>query len=255
MQKKMLRRMGYLLDQEGIMNRFLRESEAWQDHLRRTRNFIATSFPDPAIRSVAVLGSGWLLDIPLDQLVERFEHIVLIDIHHPAQVRRKVRDMAKVELFEADLTGGAVEQIYQLSRSGRLPDAREELPSLLSLEAPGECRNADALISANLLNQLDIILCDFLSRQFDYQQGLLLPLRSHLQRFHLDWISEKPGCVISDVREINQAKSGEISRKSLIHTDLLDGFRQEQWIWHFDYSGNYHPGSRTSMEVQAIEWS
>lgn len=64
--------MGYLNDQQGIMNRYLGESKQWEKHLPRCRKFITSTFEDPGggekKESVAVLGSGWLLDVPLDHL-------------------------------------------------------------------------------------------------------------------------------------------------------------------------------------------
>jgi hypothetical protein len=86
---KILRRMGYLRDQEGIMNRYLAESEQWQYHLEKTRNFIAGSFNGSQAESVAVLGSGWLLDVPLEKLRRRFRKIYLVDIHHPPRSERR----------------------------------------------------------------------------------------------------------------------------------------------------------------------
>jgi len=64
-----IRRMGFIKDQEGIMNRYLRESSQWKEHLEHTRKFIRESFAQTEAETVAVLGSGWLLDVPLDHLV------------------------------------------------------------------------------------------------------------------------------------------------------------------------------------------
>ena len=64
-QRQILRRMGYIRDQEGIMNRYIREKMHWDQHLEKTREFINASFSDKSIETVAVLGSGWLVDIIL----------------------------------------------------------------------------------------------------------------------------------------------------------------------------------------------
>ena len=109
-----IKRMGFVRDQEGIMNRYLREQSNWENHLTRTRRFIQTSFNNVALKSVAVLGSGWLLDVPLDDLRHRFDRIFLVDIHHPPQVRRKVRDLDHLELVTADLSGGAIGQVWEM---------------------------------------------------------------------------------------------------------------------------------------------
>ncbi len=108
------------------MNRYLRESAGWNKHLERTRKFISDSFAHTEAESVAVLGSGWLLDVPLDHLIQRFRKVYLVDIHHPIQIRKKTAGMSQVELIEADLTGGAIEKIWQYSREN-LSSTQDEL--------------------------------------------------------------------------------------------------------------------------------
>jgi hypothetical protein len=75
--------MGYICDQEGIMNRYIREKKSWDLHFGKTREFINGCFSDKSIDSVAVLGSGWLLDVPLEEMKNRYKKIFLVDIHHP----------------------------------------------------------------------------------------------------------------------------------------------------------------------------
>jgi len=252
--KQAIRRMGFIRDQEGIMNRYLRESSNWNKHLEKTRSFIRNSFVHTEAETVAVLGSGWLLDVPLNHLLDRFRHVYLVDIHHPVQIRKRTATMSKVELIEADLSGGAIEQIWEFYHdSGPYAGEGLALPQL-ALEPPPSLNRADAFISVNLLNQLDIILCDYILKLKHFQQEELIPFRAAIQAFHVDWISQKPACLVSDIREEVLDKKGELSSKALLHTSLPDGLRRERWWWEFDTRGTYHPGSRTRMEVQAVEW-
>jgi len=250
-----IRRMGYLKDQEGIMNRYIRESSTWKKHLEHTRKFIAGSFQESEAESVAVLGSGWLLDVPLEDLLLRFKHIYLVDIHHPIQIRKKTESIKQIELIEEDLTGGAIEQIWQLFRESRTSLQEGKLLDQISLKVPLKQIEVDALISVNLLNQLDILLCDYIRKRGPFQQEALAPFRSLIQKFHLDWISSFPGCLVTDIREVVVDKNGTESSKALLYTNLPPGSRRKSWWWDFDTRGTYHPGSRTRMEVQAIEWS
>ncbi|MCK4746382.1 MAG: hypothetical protein KAT15_05075 [Bacteroidales bacterium] len=252
--RRMIRNMGFLKDQEGIMNRYLRERSHWEEHLERTRAFINGAFRDGSIGSVAVLGSGWLLDVPLDSMVERYKQIYLVDIIHPPQIRRKVKDMANVEIIETDLSGGVIEQLWPIIRSKNRETGHQALDSI-TLSPPLDHLSPDAFVSVNLLNQLDIILCDYLRKQGYFQQGSSNQFRSRLQAFHLEWITAKPGCLITDTIEVSSDNEGKESHKSLLHTDLPPGIRSEQWGWEFDTTGSYRSGTRTHMEVQAIEWA
>lgn len=249
-----IKRMGFVRDQEGIMNRYLREQPNWKTHLARTRKFIKGSFTDHPAESVAVLGSGWLLDIPLNDLCRRFKRVNLVDIHHPPQIRRKTRDYHQVELVTADLSGGAVQQLWEIRKKKTYSPAAGRLDEI-RLEPPLTDLQADAYISVNLLNQLDILLCDYLKKNDYFQQEMLTGFRSRIQSFHLEWITEIPGCLITDTVEVNVDRKGNETVKSLLYTTLPAGFRSEQWNWEFDTRKTYRTGNRTRMQVRAVEWA
>jgi hypothetical protein len=249
-----IRRMGFLRDQDGIMNRYMREKAGWDPHLKRTRGFINGSLKDERINTVAVLGSGWLLDVPLEEMTTRFATIYLVDIRHPPQVRKRVENLNQVKLIDTDLTGGIMEQLWNVTRRHRRIEPDQILERLVFNPPLGELK-PDALISVNLLNQLDSLPCEYLERSGHFQQHSLLRLRSWLQKAHLDWISKGPGCIITDTVEINRDRSGNESRKKLIYCDLPSGIRADSWKWAFDSKGTYRSGSLTHMEVQAVEWS
>lgn len=246
--------MKYISDQEGIMNRYLREQENWSSHLENTKNFISSAFTDPGINSIAVLGSGWLLDLPLKHLAKRFKKVLLVDVYHPPQIRKKVESFKNVSLFETDISGGGIEFCWELRKS------KEDHFSKYILEdfkpaKPDLPFKADAYISLNLLNQLDILLVDFLKKKnvriVDVE---VLRFRKVIQQFHLNWITKKPGVLISDVEEINQGPNSEIKKEKLIHTKLPEAKRSEEWTWDFDLSKTYREGFETRMHVKAIEW-
>jgi len=144
--------MGFIKDQQGLMNRFIRESSGWKTHLEKTRNFISGSFHQTEAETVAVLGSGWLLDVPLEDLIKRFRHIYLVDMHHPIQIRKKTADMNKVELVEEDITGGAVAQIWESFRGSKKQMLEEILKGQIDLQTPLPGIHPDAFISVNLLD-------------------------------------------------------------------------------------------------------
>jgi len=245
--------MGYLRDQDGIMSRYMAEKGSWDPHLERTREFIAGSFAGEKYRSVAVLGSGWLLDVPLENLRSRFLKVILVDIFHPPQIVRKVRDMKEVELLEADLTGGVIGQVWQI-RNEKGADCFRKLTDSLRLESPLQGIRYDAVISVNLLNQLDILLVDYLKERGCIGDEPPDRLREILQSFHLHWITGTPGCLVSDVWEENTDNHGKVSAADLLFTALPEGSRNDTWNWDFDSRGNYRRGCRTKMTVRAVEW-
>lgn len=236
------------------MSRYLREKENWDSHLKHTKEFIIGSFQDPGIKTIALLGSGWLLDVPLEKLSERFEKVLLLDIHHPPQIRKKVKHFSNVEVQEIDITGGGIKFTCELNK---LSPKKIESSSLLSFKpsVPEMRFEPDAFISLNILNQLDILLLDYLKTNYScFKEDDFNKFRKDIQEFHLDWISNKPGCLISDVEEENIDKSGASTKNKLIHSEFPKHFRSKQWVWDFDLSGFYHSHLQTKMMVQAIEW-
>ena len=147
-----------------------------------------------------------------------------------------------------------MEQLWKWNPRSSTTDPEEIVDHLVFTPPLGQLQ-PDALISVNLLNQLDIIPCDYLERSGHFQQQSLLRFRTWLQKAHLDWITAGPGCLITDTVEINRNKSGGESRKKLIYCDLPRGIHTDSWKWEFDTQGTYRSGSLTHMEVEAVEWS
>jgi hypothetical protein len=253
-EKKMVRKMGFITDQAGIMNRYLREQEHWETHLQNTKQFILDCFDGKSISHLAVLGSGWLLDLPLNELSEKFDKITLADVHHPAQIVKKTAQYKNISLVETDLSGGGMEFCWGLRKAKGehfskyfLEDFDPQKPKI-----PGK---PDAFISLNLLNQLDILLVDYLKKKNGrITGGEIKKFRKAVQEFHLDWITKKPGCLVTDVQETILNSDGTTDEKKLIYADLPKAIRSSEWTWDFDLSGIYHEASETRMKVQALEW-
>jgi hypothetical protein len=252
-QKKMVRKMSYISDQEGIMNRYLREQNNWESHLQNTKHFILNAFAGKEIKTLAVLGSGWLLDLPLDELSAKYTNILLVDVHHPPQIIKKTESYSNVTLFETDLSGGGIEFCWDLRK------AKDEHFSKYILDdfkphQPELPFKPDAFVSLNLLNQLDILLIEFLKRKsVRIVDTEIKKFRKTIQQFHLKWITKKPGCLITDIRELNNGEEEQTEQK-LVYVDLPKPTRSEEWIWDFDLSKTYRTGMETRMKVRAVEW-
>lgn len=254
-QKKMVRKMNYISDQEGIMNRYLREKGNWTPHLENTKKFILQSFNNKAIETVAVLGSGWLLDLPLKKLSARFKKVLLVDVWHPVQIRKKIEPFKNVSLFETDLSGGGMEFCWELRKLKGEHYGNYFLDDY-SPKKPDLPFKPDAFISLNLLNQLDILLVDYLNKKNRRITEMeILKFRKAIQQFHIDWITKKPGCLISDIQEINSIKKNSAELEDLVFVQLPKGIREENWTWDFDLSKKYKEGKETRMKVIAIEWT
>ena len=105
----------------------------------------------PRTGTAIILGSGLLLDVPLKELAERFDRVLLVDVVHLRPVRKAVRRYRNVKLIEADVTG-VIEPLY---RGSDLPQ-----PSF----DPSH-HEAVFTVSLNLLSQLSLLPAQFAKRR------------------------------------------------------------------------------------------
>src|SRR5664280_1782215 len=103
--RRLLTRLGYYNYQNGLIYRLISQEDGWESHLENCRRVILKALEIYKPEKVTVLGSGWLLDLPFAELVERTKRICLVDIVHPPDVIRQVEAFRNVELIEQDITG------------------------------------------------------------------------------------------------------------------------------------------------------
>lgn len=242
------RRAGYQKDQMGIRSRYVRERSNWNEHLTRTRQFIVDAAQNARLHnSVAVLGSGWLLDVPIDELAAMFTDVYLIDIVHPEPVKERVRRLPNVHLLTADLTGGAVQLAVNADSFVQFVDY------LQNIEIDNELANYDFVVSVNLLNQLDIILCDYLKERFGVGEEQLLPIRMCVQQRHINSMPHGKSCLVTDYQQIDTNVLDEtVCVCDLLHCTLPNANNKQEWNWLFDTNQRYSARNNTAFKVLAV---
>jgi hypothetical protein len=249
---KVLREMKIISDQKGIIDRYISEAGGWDEHLARTREFILESVNAARPDSILICGSGWLLDVPLEELAEICPEIYLADIYHPQQIRNKIRKIPGCRLLQADLTGGAVMAAYAYIDDYRKTGTRNPVSSI-PVSVPLLPVKPGYIISVNMLNQMDILLVDYLKRYIKPGEEELAAFRKSIQQNHLSHLATCPSCIITDAEEIIINSQGqETDRKNLLYTRLPEGSCKSSWIWKFDSSGSYNQGMTTHFLVKAV---
>jgi len=251
--KSILRKMKYFSDQKGIIRRYINEEGAWDNHLSNTKKYITDCLKKKNLKSIAVLGSGWLLDVPLEFLVNNFKRILLFDINHPQQIKHKVKKFENIELKYADISGGAVAAVYNLVKFYKKERIKKDIKEI---EFPGfkAGKHTDYLVSLNILNQLDILLIDYLKKYNIYNENELNYLRSMIQKSHIDSLIPGRSCLITDYKEKIYNTDGALaSEKNLIYTELPKGKNKKTWEWNFDSSGSYYHDKKVVFNVVAME--
>jgi len=235
------------------MERYLLEHEGWDIHLQKTRSFILNCVRKYAPRSILIMGSGWLLDVPLDELSSMCDQINLADICHPVQVEKKAIQHTNCNLITTDLTGGSVESTYTFVETFKKTGKRESLQKI-PVNIPTLPEGIDYMISLNLLNQLDILLVDYIKKFIDYPETEINDFRKRIQESHLSILEPGRSCLVTDDEElVFNNKHQLIERKKLIHAQLPVGIKKQRWKWVFDTSGIYNRDKITEFYVVAID--
>lgn len=236
----------YKTDQNGIINRYLSEGDNWNLHLQNTKKFILKSTPNKRCDSIAILGSGWLLDVPVNELLQTTDKLILIDINHPKQIVNKYKNNQQIEFVTADLTNNL---ITDANNSDTFSDFLQRCQPIKPISFLEEY---SFIISLNLLNQLDILLCDLLKNKYNTPEHSLIDLRIKIQSLHLQSLPQNKSCIITDYCEINYNNILEDgSEKGLIHTDLSFIRSREEWLWTFDTKKTYRYNCNTTFKVLA----
>ena len=248
----MFRRMGYFGDQKGIVRRYQRERESWDVHLQNTRQFAIEAMQGKNRTSAAVLGSGWLLDVPVEEMSRYFKKLYLYDIRHPATVKKQAGPLGNVELHVCDISGFAC-SVYQYAKQYR--NCRNRPPiSVIQPQTELDMSDFDFVFSCNILNQLDILLIDYLTQFFVLSHEETMDFRRNVQQRHINLLPVSRSCLVADYEEITCSPDGkEISRKTSVHHPVAQSMDARRWTWKFDAKMTYYEDKMTFLEVLGVK--
>ncbi len=223
------KRMGYLKELIAMDARHKRCRDAWATHLRHCHDLIGKSTEGIGHSKVTVLGSGLLLDIPIEELAATFEEVALVDIVHLPQVKQRLRAFANVDTLSTDVAGIA-EAIWEHIKQGRTGP----LPASTADAAP--YLDSDLVISANLLTQLPLLPMGLvLEKAKAYSDDEVKAFARNIIDNHLALLSALPGrvCLLTETERI--IFGGPNGDEVIEEIDPLFGARiplsGRKWTW------------------------
>ena len=249
--RRVLTRMGYYNYQNGLIYHHINQKGGWEDHQEHCRSIIIKALELFKPEKVTVLGSGWLLDLPLAELVERTQKIFLVDIVHPPDVISQVERFKNVELIEQDVTGGLIEEVWQ---EGRKYGFFNKLRSLKNINVPEFKPDFDMgmIVSLNILTQLESLPIDFIKKRSIIKDEDFNLFRAEIQKKHIDFLMRNRSVLISDYAEVITSKISGIKTIPTLVTDLPVYRLREEWTWNFDQTGADLYNSRSQFKMVAL---
>ena len=222
---------GHLAQQVAVWARHKRHSAAWEPHLARAKALAlasARACPERLRRTALVMGSGLLLDVPLDALSALFQTVVLADMAFVPEVRARAVRLGNVQTLEVDLTG-RLDRLPSGLDEPLTPDAAPDAASGLA-QVAARLPELDFAYSANLLSQLPLFALDALPP--DMGQERRAELAAELVRQHLDGLRGLPcpACLVTDVTE-RGLRQGELDYEADLLFGVDPGLTGETWVW------------------------
>lgn len=242
-------RMGFNSGQAGIMRRMLREEGGWQSHLVNSSDYILETVKLYKPKAIRVLGSGWLLDVPIKFLEENCDKIILSDITHPNQILNKYSSSKKVEFETIDITNGLIEESYQQRKKSY---CQQDFIKLIQNRANLEFTE-DLIISLNLASQLSVFITDYLYKQVKVSNNQAIEIAEAIQRKHFEMLPKGKSVLITDFEEEYYDEEDKfIGSKPTVFADIPKGLNRKEWTWRFDSKMMYKPDCKTKLKVVAI---
>jgi hypothetical protein len=251
--RKILNRMGYYAYQSGLIYNHLNQEGGWDGHLSGCRNFIKRALEHFHPEIVTVLGSGWLLDLPLAEMLEDVKKIYLVDIIHPPEVIKQAGNLDKVVLIEKDITGGLIEEIWNATRNTSVFNRLRSLDSIRVGEFIPDFEPG-TVISLNIITQLESQLLKWLKGRSRIREEKINDFRKQVQQKHLEFLKRHNSVLITDYTEIVTKKSGQESITRTLLADLPEGILHDEWTWDFDHTGRENLNSQTVFKIISLAW-
>lgn len=234
--RRLLTRLGYYNYQNGLIYRLINQEDGWESHLENCRRIILRALDMYKPEKVTVLGSGWLLDLPFAELVERTPKIYLVDIVHPPDVIKQVEAFGNVELVELDITGGLIEEVWNKRGRFNFFNPRHSLEDITVPEYKQE-DDPGLVISLNILTQLESLLVRFLNKRSKIKEEEIDRFRTEIQKKHIDFLMKHKSVLITDYAEVITNRLGSIKTIHTLLADLPPFKLKEEWTWNFDQTG------------------
>ncbi len=230
------RRMGYLAEMVALGARHRRQRRAWAPHVAACRRFMAqaTGRVPPGGRAL-VVGSGLLIEVPLDRLATRFDEVLLLDLLHARSVRRRAARLPNVRLLTVDVTGCLAPLAAALDAGTGLP-TRFAPPSL-------DLGRIDLALSCNLLSQLPLLPLDAIERHAPATpQPERQAFAQRLTRDHLDWLCgvAASASLFSDTESLWLDQGIVVEREESVWGLSLPA-PDMSWLWDIAPAPEQHP--------------
>lgn len=243
---------GFLYQSIALQHRYERCKKLWLPHLKNCQELFLTSLGDlPQKKSVVILGSSHLHEIPMHLLVDNFEQITLVDVIHPLKHHMLAKRNSRLKLVTQDLSG-ALDKLDALNSVLDLHELIQNLSEkdLFHFEA-------DLIVSGNLLSQLALLPMEALEKKI--KRPLTLPEKDQIctafAELHLKNLKKCPGkkLVYSDRAVTYRNPQGDIIYEGHYPISFQGFTKVREWNWMLAPLKEASKDYSIEMKIEAFE--
>jgi hypothetical protein len=232
---------GYIYQNVSLRFRARRCAKAWQSHVDASHQFIRDHFAKVNPKSVMIIGSGILMEIPIEDLLAKAEKIFLVDLVHSREVRKLAHRYPQVELIERDISS-----LLGLLKKGTGPFQLKQIPwkQLPSWDLP----KVDWVISANLLSQISLIISETLPMTTETYDKFARSVRDQ----HIERLFEQAPHVLlfADFETHYTDRKGERIKTESYEVNLRGLKPDREWVWRIAPFGEASKDYKVDMIVK-----
>lgn len=239
---KIAKEWGFAYQNVSLKYRSERCKKAWQPHVRESRNLIEERVRAVKAKSVLILGSGLLLEIPIEFLLQNCDKIYLVDLVHAAQIRTLARKNPKIELIEKDISA-----VLGFIKKGQSPFQVSSIPwqHLPAWDLP----KVDLAISANLMSQIPLIISESIAMSSSVYRDFSKKLRDEHIRRLLEQGTH--ALLFADFENRYIDREGNLLKTETYTVNLRELKYLKEWIWEIAPFGETSKDYKVEMTVKA----
>lgn len=224
--------MGYLSESIAMEARHQRCYLQWQSHYTQCQKSILKAVNlCQKTRQILIFGAGSLLDIPLEQISQRFERVVLIDLFFLRSAKRIAQKYGNVELVEYDISE-SLEALF-------LGTTHIASPKFKLDEGDVDC-----VVSLNLVTQVPLVPVRWLLNQYDIDEMQADQIGKALIQAHLTYLNQfnhVVKCLIADREMLEMDRDGKLLERLDPAWDIALPEYDESWYWEvIPFGESYH---------------
>jgi len=204
-----------------------------------------------------LLGSGRLMEVPIDALAARFETVICVDVVHPPGVARRRRAATpNVKFFMGDVAG-MIDRVASVAAAAAATRAPPPPPPESRPRLNLDLSTCDFVVSANIATQLPVLPIRHLRARLGeaYDVEALDAWSDQIIRAHLRWLRDSFRCPIclfaDDWRETTDRAGKLLERRPSLPDDFDAPTPDSEWRWDIAPMGEGAPGEAEVRWVKA----